>query len=300
MMNSSMNATLKKIESNVKNTELYKVIAPDLLTNTFIFTNKDALDIQFRPWLTSNSGLGDFARKSTETFLRVFFDHQREELSQINPESFCNVIPLSGSLYYYVGEAFYNVFKRSIPQVFIGVRRNFRDNHWVADVSYRNIDSLPENPFLLIGDTIATGSTLFAILHEIKREVEHIKGIAIYSIAGGIPGIQLLKKMEKIFGGTKIYLYQANALFGLMENGTDMPWLHSETITTPELRQQAIDNYGFYLGERWCTIFDWGERCNNSAKHLETLEETIQRYLTFEIDELTKSKLEIFYNQVKF
>lgn len=299
MMNSSRKATIKKIATKVPNTELFNVEAPDLLENTFIFTNQDALEIQFNPWLTSNSGLGEYALRSTETFLKVFFEHQQDELQHIDPECFCNITPLSGSTYYHMGDAFYHVFRRAIPQVFIGVRKNFRDGHWVGDISYKNIDSLPENPYLILGNVIATGSTLFSVLHEIKREVEHIQGIVIYSIAGGLPGIRLLKKMEKIFGGTKINLYAANAIFGLMDNGTDMPWLHPETITTPELRQKAIDNFGPYLAEKWCTIFDWGKRCNLSEKHLDELEDTINRYLGNEIDNLTKIKLESFLEKVK-
>jgi hypothetical protein len=229
----------------------------------------------------------------------LFFENHRNLLQNVNPESFCNVIPLSGSLYYHISDAFFNVFNKAIPQAFIGVRRNFRDNQWVADISYRNIDSLPENPFLIIGDTIATGSTLFSILHEIKKETEHIEGIAIFSIASGLPGIKLMKKMEKIFGGTKIFMYQTNAIFGLEENGTDMPWLHPETITTEDLREKAIENYGSFLAEKWCTIWDWGERCNASSKYLETLEETINRYLKMiEIDDNTKKKLLFFLTNV--
>lgn len=291
--------TLEKIQTNFKETELFKVNSPDLLEETYLFTNKDALEIQLNPWLTSNSGLTTYSLRASEMFLKIFFETHKEELQQVNPECFCDLVPLSGSLYYKMGEAFYNVFHRALPQTFIGVRRNFRDNHWVADISYRNVDSLPEKPFLIIGDTIATGSTLFAILHEIRREVEHIEGIAIFSIAGALPGARLVSQMEKIFGGTKIFLYQANALFGLLENGTDMPWLHPETITTTELRTKAVENYGSYLAEKWCTIWDWGERCNSSSKYLQTLLETIDRYLGFEIDEATRNKLLSFKEQTQ-
>lgn len=296
--------TLKKIElPNISSldTELYQVMSSGLLDKTYIFTSEDALKIQFNPWLTSNSGLGDYSLRASELFMKIFFENHKEELQHVDPESFCDLVPLSGSLYYYISEAFYNVFKRALPQVFIGVRRNFRDNHWVADISYRNVDSLPEKPFLIIGDTIATGSTLFAILHEIKREVEHIEGIAVFSVAGGLPGARLLSKMEKIFGGTKIFLYQTNALFGLLENGTDMPWLHPETITPEHIKKRAVENYGPYLAEKWCTINDWGERCNSSSKYLDKLIETINRYLAYdEIDTTTRTKLEFFLEKTSF
>ena len=291
--------TLEKIQTNFKETELFRVNSSDLLEETYLFTNKDALEIQFKPWLTSNSGLGAYSLRASEMFLKIFFETHKEELQQVNPESFCDLVPLSGSLYYKISEAFYNVFNRALPQAFIGFFMYFLYNHWVYYLSYRNVDSLPEKSFLIIGDTIATGSTLFAILHEIRREVDHIEGIAIFSMAGGLPGARLLSKMEKIFGGTKIILYQTNALFGLMENGTDMPWLHPETITTPELKAKAIDNYGEYLAEKWCTIWDWGERCNSSSKYLTTLLETIERYLTFEIDDAARSKLLYFKEQTQ-
>lgn len=294
-------SNLTKIETSILDTDLYKVSASDLLDETYIFTDTKALEIQLSPWLTSNSGLGTFALKSSEKFLKIFFEQHKKELASIDPESFCDLIPLSGSLYYHISDAFYNVFQRALPQVFIGVRRNFRDNQWVADISYRNIDSLPEKPFLIIGDTIATGSTLFAILHEIKKQVDEIQGIAIFSLAGARPGIQLLHKMEKIFGSeTKIFVYQANAIFGLLPNGTDMPWIHPDTITTTELLQKAIDRYGSYLAERWCTIWDWGNRCNSSSRHLEDFIETIERYLEQVEDTETKEKLQYFLEKAQF
>ena len=279
---------LTKIESRIPDTELFKVTASDLLDNTYIFTDNNALEIQLSPWLTSNSGLGSYALQSSEKFLKIFFKQHQKELASINPESFCDLVPLSGSLYYHISDAFYNVFQRAIPQVFIGVRRNFRDNQWVADISYRNVDSLPEKPFLIIGDTIATGSTLFSILHEIKKQVDYVQGI------------QLLHKMEKIFGSTtKIFVYQANAIFGLLSNGTDMPWVHPDTITTPRLLSQAVEHYGSYLAEKWCTIWDWGDRCNSSSKYLDDLIETINRYFEHVKDKETKEKLNFFLTKAQ-
>ena len=114
--------TIKKLKTGVKDTDLYNVNSPDLLEKTYIFTSKEALDIQFQPWLTSNAGLGTLALKASELFFKVFFDHQKSDLEKIDPESFCDVVPLSGSLYYHMSDAFYNVFHRALPQVFLGVR----------------------------------------------------------------------------------------------------------------------------------------------------------------------------------
>ena len=293
-------SSYKQINNDQKE-KLYQVDRDDVPEKTFFFNSPEALEIQFSPWLTTNSGLKQLSLKTSESFLRLLFSNH-SELRNINPESFCEVVPLSGALYYSLADAFYNTFNRAIPQAFLGVRRHYRDNKWVADISYRNIDSIPveKEPFLLISDTIATGSTLFSLLHEIKKEIEpnHIQGIAIFSIAGALPGIRLLKKMEKMF--PKTYIYSANAIFGLDDNGTDMQWLHKDTITTPEIRNKAIENYGPFLAQHWCNIWDWGDRGNNPLVYLRDTEEMIIRYQQHEdLDTLTQEKLKFFLNKVQ-
>ena len=78
--------TLKKLETNFSNkinTDLYKVSSPDLLEETYIFTNEDALKLQFCPWITSNSGLTTYSLRASEMFLKIFFETHKEELQLI-------------------------------------------------------------------------------------------------------------------------------------------------------------------------------------------------------------------------
>lgn len=93
-----------------------------------------------------------------------------------------------------------------------------------------------------------------------------------------MPGVKLMKKVENMFNDVPVYMFLANAIFGLEDNGTDMPWLHHETITTPFILEKAVDNYGYYLAEKWCPIWDWGNRSNNPLRHLIEMKEIIEKY----------------------
>jgi hypothetical protein len=296
-------ASIQEINSFNKKNPLYIIQGDKLLPDkTYFFYSDDSLYIQFSPWLTANSGLGQYSRLSCETFLRLLFSHHKE-LSNINPTSFCEIIPLTGSLHYRFADAFYNVFNRAIPRVFLGVKRFYRDDRWVAECNYLNIDALPKkNPFLFIADTIATGSTLLTLMKEVRNVIEpsEVIGLAFFSIAGALPGIRRIKEIGSFFPNAKVYVYLANALFGLAENGTDMPWLHPDTITSTDIKEKAIENYSEYLATNWCTIWDWGNRSNDPLAHLTEMKELIQQFETrgIEYDQVTKTKLQFFKKKI--
>jgi len=54
----------------------------------------------------------------------------------------------------------------------------------------------------------------------------------------------------------------------LEENGTDMPINHPDSITCPELKNEALTLLGPYLSRYLCSILDWGKRTNAPKKHL--------------------------------
>lgn len=256
---------------------LFKLTRTDLPENTYIFVSEPSALIHFNPHLTTISGLRKHALKASQEFLQ-HLTTVKPELLDIPLSAFSEVVALSGGLYYKIADAFSKMFGSNLPQCFLGVkRRATEDGGWVADVSYKNLDSLREKPFLLMGDTIATGSTLEATFNLLKEKVDpsSVRGVALFSIAGALPGIQAFKAATKDF--SDVYVFLSNALFGLSTNGTDMPWLHPETVAIPSVLERAQKIYGQWLAENWCTIWDWGDRANNPAQHHHELAAIIER-----------------------
>ena len=83
-------------------------------------------------------------------------------------------------------------------------------------------------------------------------------------------GVNLLKEMEyemkRDWPKSKIYLFASEALYGLEENGTDMPFYHKDTIMSPEIKT-ALSKHPAVSKKIKCAIFDWGDRCKFSINH---------------------------------
>lgn len=245
--------------------------------STYIIESSGALRILLQPWLVG-SQLAHSARQSTVDFLRVAY-HLVPELRSTTFSHITEVVPLAGALYYSMAEAFEIVFGETINRCFIGAKRHPSPIGWVTELSYKNFEAFPEKPVVIVGDTIATGGTIEGILNATLEYASDIRAIIVYSIAGGIPGAVRMKK----FADRKdipFHMFFSNAIFGVESNGTDMPWLHPGTITSPSIREQAISVYGPDLGKRWCSIWDWGDRAKHPLKHLDELLEKCKTELS--------------------
>lgn len=274
-----------KIASAVR---VLHVTHDQLLPHTYIIESPSALQILLEPW-SVGARLANLARESTIDFLRVAY-HLCPELGSSTFDSVTEVVPLAGSLYYSLAEAFEVVFGETINRCFIGARRHLTPTGWVTELSYENFEAMPSNPIILIGDTIATGGTIERIIESAIAHSSDIRAIAVYSIAGGLVGAVRIREMAQRIR-IPTYLFCSNAIFGVESNGTDMPWLHPGTITTPENKMKAEAAYGPDLGRRWCSIWDWGDRAKHPLKHLEELLERCKAELKQPKSENTKRTL---------
>jgi hypothetical protein len=277
---------------------IYQVKGRHFGSHTYIIESPNALQILLQPWVVGLK-LAQLARLSSTEFLKVAY-HLCPEFKDSSFTKLAEVIPLAGALYYHIAEAFEQVFNESLKQCFIGARRIINDsqNEWITELSYLNFEALPEDPVVLLGDTIATGGTIKKI---IKTTIDHAKNpraIVLYSIAGSSIGAYKLHALENELH-VPIYAFFSNALFGVAPNGTDMPWLHPATITTPQIREEVLKVYGERLGREWCAIWDWGERAKDPYKHLQHLLTKIQADLEqLEYNDLHK-KLSLFKEEVQ-
>ncbi|HKZ39919.1 MAG TPA: phosphoribosyltransferase, partial [Candidatus Hodarchaeales archaeon] len=202
----------------------YRVTAGDLPKKTFILASEFAENILFCPWVTGYD-LQALAKRCSSQFLD-FLPEISDILNKIAVKSVCQLVPLSGSLFYNLNSCYSDKYGRSLPLCFMGAKRELRNNQWVTRISYVNLEALPNPAYLLIGDTIATGGTLKAMIKELKKErpTIEIEGIAVFTIAGTTQGARVTKMLSEIYPEAEISYVAMTALFGLQPNGTDMPF----------------------------------------------------------------------------
>ena len=249
---------------------LLEVNSDFLPKETYIVESPSALWILLQPWIVAGK-LAQFAHESSIDFLRAAY-HLIPELRESNFENISEVVPLAGALYYGLAEAFQDVFGETINRCFVGAKRHLTPSGWKTELSYLNFEALSQESVILIGDTIATGGTITSIINSTLEKSTDVRAIIIYAIAGGVLGAHRIKEIEEQ-NQIPIYCFFSNAIFGVEDNGTDMPWLHPGTIVTSENRKKAIAAYGTYLGKEFCSIWDWGERAKYPLKHLKELSE---------------------------
>jgi hypothetical protein len=257
-----------------------------LLPDTYIIESHSALQILLQPWIVG-AKLASLARIGSVDFIHTAYD-LCPELRKSLLGNITEVVPLAGSLYYGIAEAFEAVFGEAISRSFIGAKRRLSPTGWITELAYENFEALAPNPVIIIGDTIATGGTIERIVDATIAQASDVRAIIIYAIAAGLTGAIRMKQLANRID-LPISLFCSNAIFGVEQNGTDMPWLHPGTITSVGNRRKAEAAYGPDLGRRWCSVWDWGERAKDPSKHLKGLLERCDMELSSDISSQTRS-----------
>ena len=196
-------------------------------------------------------------------------------------------------------------FGFALQQCFIGIQRQrveSKAGQFRAVAGYENFESLQDNAHVIIGDTVATGSTLVKgiqlLLDAAEEKGKGIKSITVLTLAGSPDGARKLAKLAKthIFPqhpGCKVSFYAYEMLFHLMPDGTDLRFLMPDSIMPDESRQEALQRYGKYLAKNMrCAVFDWGTRCKNPRAHLEEFLDYVEGELSnIKVDEKGRAVL---------
>jgi uracil phosphoribosyltransferase len=253
---------------------IYKVNGIENI-NAYIFCCESARKILYNPHLVGKK-LQDRIEKLSCDFLSAI----KKEFKNVKRENVCELVFLSGGLYYALNFGFKRVFGFAPQQCFIGIQRQrieFTEGQFRAISGYQNFESLPDNAHIIIGDTIATGATLIKgvqlLLDEAEEKNKKIESITIFTIAGSSYGLKLFSEFaEKIlrrFTSCKINFYACEMFFHLMPDGTDLRFLMPDSIYPQESMQEAKKRYGEYFSKNMkCAVFDWGTRCKNPKAHL--------------------------------
>ncbi len=269
---------IKLLTENLISEKVYRLTNTELSDRCFLIESSSARDI-----LTDHFLVGlPLITKCTDAVKNCLSAYFALQERAIPYHQMAEVVPLSGSLTYNLLNSFYDLYNYSLPRSFIGIRRFQKpDGKWDTEASYTNFEALNEDlKVIFIGDTIATGVTITKVIQMIQAQLPVPLTFVIISIAGSLIGaqriIQLEEKLQKNFPETEIWCLFTEAYFGLEANGTDMPILHPDTISTPELQQVAHERLGEYLSRNLCSVLDWGKRTNAPFQHYRELIHTLE------------------------
>jgi len=294
---------LVRVNVPVNEVVLYRVLREDLPRNQYIMVCDEALEIHTKPWLCGEK-LHELAKRIAIKFLKVLY--YKLPLKGVPLNRVCELTILAGGLYYMIDEAFKEVFGKSIQRCIISAKRyQLEDGTWRVNMNYENFEALPNKAIVIIGDTIATGTTITNSLAKLK-EVALKKGftidkVAVLTISGAIDGSQKLKNVEEEFkkewDNFELHVFNCCAIFGLEPNGTDMPYGHPNTIAPVDVISIVNERLTPQLARKLCSIFDWGDRTKNPVKHLkelieltEKLESVLNDHTSLKVLEMIKRK----------
>ena len=261
-MSGMLSFTLNKVPNSPS--PAYKLNGVEGLPETYLFHSTPSEAIVLDQGMAGEE-LEDHSAQASRAFLNVAYNVCLKGEPRKN---FCNVVLLSGGLYYNVKRAFEERFGSFLPQVIIGVRRaRNEDNSFRADFYYSNFEAVPENGVYLFGDTIATGVSLERSILELRDEVKRkgfkMRKAVVFTLVGALKGARVLRRVEREvrrdFPDFRLYLFASEALFGLEPNDTDMPFYHENTIMTPEIAE-LLKSHPAVAKRMECAVFDWGER----------------------------------------
>lgn len=282
---------------------VYPLAHPELPKNTNIVCIPAAQKILYNP-LVCGRELRRLSLECSKSFLKTAWA-MVPGLKKLGTREISELVVLRGSLGYQFDVAFEELFDRYLPRCFVGARRyRISGGEFGADIFYTNFEALPDAGVVFTGDTIATGISLSHTLAELRSELRRrdlgIKKLLVFSIAASLKGCKRLREWEERFRewwpGFKLYLFTAEGLFGLADNGTDLLFRREGEVVLPEESKRRVSRvYGEYgtafLPGNICAIFDWGDRNFKPERHLEDLLRFAKRSLETAEDKKSKEVL---------
>ncbi|MEM4195530.1 MAG: hypothetical protein QXY05_04435 [Candidatus Anstonellales archaeon] len=277
---------------------LYRVRDRNLPEKTFILSSKYARDVLFKPYLAGKELQGRMD-KVGETFVKAM----GMAVKGSKLKNACELVLLSGGLFYGINHGFKKVYGEALPQCFIGIKRRKIEGtkgRFVADADYKNFESLPNNATIIIGDTIATAATLekatSLLFNEMKKAKLKLNRLIITSLACSYSGGKRIRKIEKemkrSFPDSELFLFVCEEFFHLMPDGTDLRFFGKTALFPEETKKHILKNYGEFLGRKMkCAVFDWGTRCKNPLAHYNEFLHFCNNMLKDKIDQRSRKIL---------
>jgi hypothetical protein len=278
---------------------IFTLHSPELPENTYLISSPLSRKILFNPH-SAGKRLQDDLESAGEMFVRALGE---TVLKGTKLDNCCELVFLSGGLFYHLNHGFKKVYAEVLPQCFLGIKRARVENktgQFTAYATYENFEALPDKATVIIGDTIATGATLQKGLQHLFDSLEEknytLDKLIILTLAGSTVGAKRFKEVERRiksqFPEAKLHFFACEQLFHLMPDGTDLRFLEETSVMPEETHFHIIANYGEELGKNMkCAVFDWGTRCKNPKAHLHEFLEYCEEALKTPINDKTRTVL---------
>mmetsp|Transcript_14157 Transcript_14157/g.16950 ORF Transcript_14157/g.16950 Transcript_14157/m.16950 type:complete len:336 (-) Transcript_14157:106-1113(-) len=179
---------------------------------------------------------------------------------------------LQGGRYYALDRAINSVYGKTPTTVSLCAKRKYSpaEGKWKVNIfneDLKKLEAMSESvSSIVIGDTIATGTTLKGVIDHVLRLgiVGSETKIIVYSIAGTFDRLQWLDDYPNVS------VVVSNVDLHLHDNGTDLQF-GGKARFTKKAREYVDDVLGREFSENHvkCAIFDWGDRFRNPKEHLE-------------------------------
>jgi hypothetical protein len=164
----------------------------------------------------------------------------RHVADELEAGDFSELILLSKGLIYQLADAAMREEAPSLPCNLMATSRvKVSSASAEVEVCYRRLDAGGNR--LIIGDTVASGSTVIATLSRYLEEHD-LQDVMILSFAGARQGAARISQFCRDRGITCRMLFGL-AAFGLGGNGFDLSFLHPETIADPGYVERARSQF---------------------------------------------------------
>ena len=288
---------------------------------TLIYS-ESALKIVTDPFIVGDELL-HLSKESSKDFCQWLYQNYLRDSSKLNGPFTCLNI-LRGGRYYGLIDAWDDIIiqnKNKNIQLQLSEIRAARyvneDTHeWYAKVwhdhtvsnisDHESEHNLLNASTIIIGDTIATGSTLIYVLKYYldlrkKNKINHKKvHIILWSICGSsVAKYKLYQfyKEELLPNNISLEIVLANGGYVLNEeNGTDLSLITDDMI--PSAKKYIEDKVGLsFLKYMKCAIWDWGDRFNGIDSHLHEIIEYFSEFYIYDLPQYIRESLIRFKNK---
>lgn len=240
--------------------ELLKRIDIEGLPSTsYILDSRASKELLFVP---GRRLLGEARKEKVREVTRIFVRQIAAKLKRFRPDKISTLVILSEGIGFDLGGALSEVLggETFAGENIIGIRRKSKRDKklphepylpFVAETSYTSMNAKSE--VVVSADSVATGATLKETLDILCRHFTP-KHLFFLTPAGSKEGCQLLWQ-ECQARNIKLDLVFCEAIFGLGEDGTALPWIHKDTISSRrnlEIARAVFDNTPF------CSVGDCG------------------------------------------
>ena len=166
---------------------------------------------------------------------------------------------LEGGKFYYMSETLREVGFRNIDEAVIDIKSRMRyDPKDVVTevVDYGNIfEKLVNASIVVLGETIASGSTMETFINTISDYIRGIKEFIIIGFHTCVGVDRVIRKLSEFNVKYKFYSY--GGLLGLGPNKTDMTVNYSPSYIPDIVRERVYKALGKYIADRLCVIGDF-------------------------------------------